>query len=138
MAEINLENPDYPNGHMTFISFDDADRVLPRAAEVVSELLNKWNTNVVFISLTGRSEALKALVKNESKVARLHTVDQKNPTPDVILRKARGLVNRHFVRAIVLEGVPISPQHADEWHDRFKHWSRPHEIFIGPCADEDF
>lgn len=138
MAEINLENPDYPSGHMTFISFDEVDRVLPRAAEIVSELLNKWNTNVVFISLTGRSEALRALVKNESEIARLYTIDQKNPDPDVILRKARGLVNRHFVRAIVLEGIPISPQRADEWHDRFKHWSRTHEIFIGPCADEDF
>ena len=135
MAEINLENPDYPSGHMTFISFDEVDRVLPRAAEIVSELLNKWNTNVAFISLTGRSESLRALVKNESRVAQLYTIDQKNPTPEVILRKARGLVNRHFVRAIVLEGVPISPQRADEWHNRFKHWSRSHEIFIGPCAD---
>ena len=131
MAEIYLENPAYENGHMTFIGIDEVDRVLPRAAEIVSELLNKWNTNVVFISLTGRSEALQALVKNESKVAQLHTIDQKELDPDVILRKARGMVNRHFVRAIVLEGVPISPQRADEWHNRFKHWSRSHEIFIG-------
>ena len=135
MAEIFLENPDYQNGWISFFGYDDADAVLPRAAEIVSEFLNKWNTNVVFISLTGRCEALKALVKNESRVARLHTVDQKNPDPDVILRKARGMVNRRFVRAIVLEGVPINPENIDEWRGRFRHWTRTHQVVIGVMDD---
>ena len=135
MAEIYLENPDYQNGWISFIGYDDLDAVLSRAAEIVSEFLNKWNTNVVFISLTGRSEALKALVKNESKVARLYTVDQKNPDPNVILRKARGMVNRRFVRAIVLEGVPINPENIDEWRGRFRHWTRTHQVVIGVMDD---
>ena len=135
MAEIFLENPDYQNGWISFIGYDDVDAVLPRAAEIVSEFLNKWNTNVVFISLTGRGEALKALVKNESKVARLYTVDQKNPDPNVILRKARGMVNRRFVRAIVLEGVPINPENIDEWRGRFRHWTRTHQVVIGVMDD---
>ena len=136
MAEIITVNPDYENGRMQFIGYDCEERVLPRAAEVVSELLNKWNTNVAFISLTGRSEALKQLVKNESKVARLFALDQKNPDPYVILRKAHGMVNRRFVRAIVLEGVPINPQTIEEWQKHFKHWSRTHEIIIGVCDDK--
>ena len=131
MAEIFLENPDYQNGWISFFGYDDADAVLPRAAEIVSEFLNKWNTNVVFISLTGRGEALKALVKNESKVARLYTVDQKNPDPDVILRKALGMVNRRFVRAVVLEGIPLSPKTVEEWGKRFKRWTRTHQVIIG-------
>ena len=135
MAEIYLENPDYQNGWISFIGYDDLDAVLSRAAEIVSEFLNKWNTNVVFISLTGRSEALKALVKNESKVARLYTVDQKNPDPDVILRKARGMVNRRFVRAVVLEGVPINPESIDEWRGRFRNWTRTHQVVIGVMDD---
>ena len=135
MADIFLENPDYENGHMHFIGYDDAERVLPHAAEIVTELLNKWNTNVAFISLTCRSEALKALVKNESKVARLYTVDQKNADPNVILRKARGMVNRRFVRAIVLEGVSFTPQTVDLWYKHFRHWSQTHEIIIGVCDD---
>ncbi len=135
MAEIYLENPDYQNGWISFIGYDDLDAVLSRAAEIVSEFLNKWNTNVVFISLTGRSEALKALVKNESKVARLYTVDQKNPDPNVILRKARGMVNRHFVRAIVLEGVPFNPESIDDWRGRFRHWTRTHQVVIGVMDD---
>ena len=135
MAEIFLENPDYQNGWISFIGYDDVDAVLPRAAELVSEFLNKWNTNVAFISLTGRSEALKALVKNESKVARLYTVDQKNPDPNVILRKARGMVNRRFVRAIVLEGVPFNPECIDDWRGRFRHWTRTHQVVIGVMDD---
>jgi hypothetical protein len=137
MAEIFIENPDYENGRMSFFGFDEAEKVLPCAAEVVSELLNKWNTNVVFISLTSRSEALKALVKNESKVARLYTIDQKNPDPDVILRKARGMVNRRFVRAIVLEGITINPQQIEEWQEHFKHWSCTHEIILGVCESDE-
>ena len=135
MAEIYLENPDYQNGWIRFIEYDDLDADLSRAAEIVSEFLNKWNTNVVFISLTGRSEALKALVKNESKVARLYTVDQKNPDPNVILRKARGMVNRRFVRAVVLEGVPINPEGIDEWRGRFRNWTRTHQVVIGVMDD---
>ena len=135
MAEIFLENPDYQNGWISFFGYDDADAVLPRAAEIVSEFLNKWNTNVVFISLTGRCDALEALVMNESRVARLYTVDQKNPDPDVILRKARGMVNRRFVRAIVVEGVPINPENLDEWRGRFRHWTRTHQVVIGVMDD---
>ena len=135
MAEIFLENPDYPNGWISFFGYDDADSVLPRAAQIVSDFLNKWNTNVVFISLTGRSEDLKALVKNESRVARLFTVDQKNPDPSVILRKARGMVNRRFVRTIVLEGVSINPEIIDEWRERFRQWTRSHQVIIGVIDD---
>ena len=135
MAEIYLENPDYQNGWISFIGYDDLDAVLSRAAEIVSEFLNKWNTNVVFISLTGRSEVLKALVKNESKVARLYTVDQKNPDPNVILRKARGMVNRRFVRAVVLEGVLFNPESIDDWRGRFRRWTRTHQVVIGVMDD---
>ena len=131
MAEIFLENPDYQNGWISFFGYDDADAVLPRAAEIVSEFLNKWNTNVAFISLTGLSEALKALVKTESRVARLYTVDQKNPDPNVILRKARGMVNRRFVRAVVLEGIPLSPKTVEEWGKRFKRWTLTHQVIVG-------
>ena len=135
MAEIYLENPDYQNGWISFFGYDDVDAVLPRAAEIVSEFLNKWTTTVAFISLTGRSEALKALVKNESKVARLYTVDQRNPDPNVILRKVRGMVNRRFVRAIVVEGVSLNPGTIEDWSGRFRHWLRTHQIIIGVCDE---
>ena len=123
-------------GRMHFIGTENEDSVLTRSSEIVSEFLNKWNTNVVFISLTCRSESLKALVKNESAVARLYTIDQKNHDPNVILRKARGMVNRRFVRAIVVEGININPLSIQEWIDRFNYWRTTHEVIIGVCDDD--
>ena len=79
MAEIYLENPDYQNGWISFIGYDDLDAVLSRAAEIVSEFLNKWNTNVVFISLTGRSEALKATQKSDTWRHRLFKLKDGEP-----------------------------------------------------------
>lgn len=136
MAEIFTFNPDYENGHQHFFGLQNDDDVLAKSAEIVSELLNKWNTSVAFISLTCRGEALRALVNNESAVAKLFTVDQKNQTPSVILRKARGMVNRQFVRAIVIEGVPINPQSVDLWWDSFRGWKTTHEIIIGVVDDD--
>ena len=76
MAEIFLENPDYQNGWISFIGYDDVDAVLPRAAEIVSEFLNKWNTNCAYITLTGNEGALRRRIRNRSTVANLHTVTQ--------------------------------------------------------------
>lgn len=45
--------------------------------------------------------------------------------------------NHFFICAIVLDGVSVSPQRVDEWHEHFKRWSRTHKIFIGLCAEED-
>lgn len=48
--------------------------------------------------------AVKA-VDNKSSVARLYTIIQKNHDLNVILRKAQGMVNCKFVRAIVIEAL---------------------------------
>lgn len=137
MAEILLDNPDYESGHMHFYGYVSDDDVLAHSAEIVMKFLNKWNTSVAFFSLSCRSETLRDLVKNESATtARLYTVDQKNPDPNVILRNAQGMVNRKFVRAIVIEGIPMKPQAAKQWYDRFKYWRTTHEVIIGVTDDE--
>ena len=136
MAEILLDNPDYESGHMHFYGYMSDDDVLAHSAEIVMEFLNKWNTSVAFFSLSCRSETLRDLVKNESATARLYTVDQKNPDPNVILRKAQGMVNRKFVRAIVIEGIPMNLQAAEQWYDRFKYWRTTHEVIIGVTDDD--
>lgn len=108
MAEehIYYQIPGFETGAIEHIRTTDENQTLFLAAQEISELLNRWNTNVAFFSLSCRCEDLKQLVKNESATARLHTVDQKNPDLNVILRKAQGMVNRKFVRAIVIEGLP--------------------------------
>ena len=106
MAEIINQIPGHEIGAVEQFLTDDEVYTLFMAAQEVSELLNQWNTNVAFFSLSSRSEGLKALVDNKSSIARLYTVNQKNPDLNVILRKAQGMVNRKFVRAIVIEGLP--------------------------------
>ena len=108
MAEKYILNqiPGFEIGAVEHIRTADEIQTLFLAAQEVSELLNQWNTNVAFFSLSGRSEGLKQFVENKSAVARLFTVNQNNPDFNVILRKAQGMVNRKFVRAIVIEGLP--------------------------------
>ena len=104
------EIPGFENGCVQRFGSETEERSLNVAAELISELLNKWNTNVAFFSLTGHGERMGDLVKNESSFARLYTIDQKNRDIRVIIRKAKGLVNRKFVRAVIIEGMSFEEE----------------------------
>ena len=136
--EILNQIPGFEIGAVEHIRTTDEVASLFYAAQEISELLNDWNTNVAFFSLTGRSEALKGLVDNRSSVARLYTIDQKNPDLQVILRKARGMVNRRFVRAIVIEGVPGTLD-ADTQR-LLENWAKPLgcTIVLSSVVDESY
>ena len=136
--EILNQIPGFEIGAVEHIRTTDEVASLFYVAQEISELLNDWNTNVAFFSLTGRSEALKGLVDNRSSVARLYTIDQKNPDLQVILRKARGMVNRRFVRAIVIEGVPGTLD-ADTQR-LLENWAKPLgcTIVLSSVVDESF
>jgi hypothetical protein len=115
MAEIINQIPGFEKGVVQYVSATDEVSALFLAAQMVSDLLNKWNTNVAVFSLTGRCDALQGLIKNESSVAKIYSVNQKNPNLQVVLRKAQGMVNRKFVRAIVLEGLPEPDAVGQRW-----------------------
>lgn len=106
MAEIINHIPGYENGTVRYLNGIDEVNALFLIAQMASGILNDYNTNVAVFSLTSRSSALQELVNNTSAVARLFTVNQRNPNLQVILRKARGMVNRKFVRVIFIEGLP--------------------------------
>ena len=106
MAEIINQIPGFEKGSVQRICATDEVSALFLVAQVVSDLLSKWNTNIAFFSLTGRCDALQSLVKKESSIAKIYPVNQKNPNLQVILRKAQGMVNRKFVRVIFIEGLP--------------------------------
>lgn len=115
MAEIIYQIPGFENGCVQRIGCYTEERSLIVAAEHVSELLNKWNTNVAVFSLNGHGERLRELVKNESSFARLYTIDQKNHDIGIIIRKIKGLVNRKFVRAVLIEGKPFNEEIPWRW-----------------------
>lgn len=104
--EIINQIPGYEKGKVQYVGATDEVSALFLSAQMVSDLLNRWNTTTAFFSATGRSAALLELVKNSSATARLIAADQKNGKLGAILRKAVGMANRRSVRAIVIEGVP--------------------------------
>ncbi len=115
MAEIINQIPGFDNGVVQYLSATDEVSALFLCAQMVSDILNKWNTNIAFFSLTGRCDALQSLVKNESSIAKIYPVNQKNPNLQVILRKAQGMVNRKFVRVIFIEGLPDLDAVGQRW-----------------------
>ena len=106
MADYLEQIPGFEKGTVQCVCATDAEGALYLGAQMVSDLLSKWFTNVAFFSLLGHADALQALVQNTAGFTRLHAVDQKNPDLKVILQKAQGMVNRKFVRAVIIEGLP--------------------------------
>ena len=115
MAEIINQIPGFEKGTVHYVSATDEVDALFLAAQMVSDLLNKWNSNVAFFSCTGRSEGLINLVKNESSVARLHTVSQRNKALQVLLRKAAGIAHRRAVHYFIIEGLPPQDAIGKRW-----------------------
>ncbi|MBR0314638.1 MAG: hypothetical protein IJK39_05890 [Bacteroidales bacterium] len=118
MAEVITQIPGYEKGTVQTVVASDEEGAIVLSAQVVSDLLNKWNTTVAFFSLTSRSEKLLELVNNQSSVARLFTVNQKNHSFPVIENKARGMVHSKFVRAVVIEGLPEQDLNHQYWLHR--------------------
>ena len=139
MAEVIFnEIPGFEKGAVEHLRTTTTENVLDNLAREISEILNKWNTSVAFFSLTENSEALKARVKNNSATARLYTVDQKNPDINVILRKAQGMVNRRFVRAIAIEGLPGELD--DSAQRLLEEWTKSHNctMLLGSRVEESY
>ena len=130
MAEIINQIPGFENGILQYVSTTDEVSALFLAAQMASDLLDKWNTNIAFFSLTGRCEALQELVKADTGIARLYPVNQKNPSLQVILRKAQGMVNRKFVRTIVIEGLPDPDAVGKRWLEQFAKSNKVSVIII--------
>ena len=127
MAEqIIYQIPGYENGLVHYVSTTDEVSAIFLAAQIVSDLLNKWNTNVAFVSYTGRCQILIDFVDNKSEVARLHTVNQKNKQLQVLISKTQGMTNRKSVRQFVIEGMPgldASAKRRLEQHAKSSHSS---------------
>ena len=113
--EIITQIPGFDNGTVWFLEGIDEINALFQIGQMATEILNKYNTNVAVISATCRSAAIQDLIKNESGVAKLYTVNQKNQNLQVILRKIKGMINRKFVRVIFIEGLPEQDAVGKRW-----------------------
>ena len=125
MAEIITQIPGYEKGLVQRISATDEVSSSFLVAQMADILRQKWNTSVLCISLDGHKEAIESLIPQEKAVGNVYVLDQKNHDFEVVLRKATGIVNRRFVRALIVSGAERlttktykdKPEKGREWID---------------------
>ena len=105
MAEIINQIPGYEKGRVQRITATDEVSESFIVAQMADDLRKKWNTSVLCISLDGHKIAIESLIPQEKAVGTVYVLDQKNPEFDVVLRKATGIINRRFVRALIISGA---------------------------------
>lgn len=123
MAEFINQIPGYEKGRVQRITATDEVSESFIVAQMADNLRKKWNTSVLCISLDGHKKAIESLIPGENTVGRVYVLDQKNPTFEVVLRKAEGIINRRFVRALIISGAERlttktdteSPEKSLEW-----------------------
>ena len=105
MAEIITQIPGFEKGRVQRIYATDDVSESFLVAQMADILRQKWNTSVLCISLDGHKEAIESLITQEKAVGNIYVLDQKNPTLDIVLRKAKGIMNRRFIRALIISGA---------------------------------
>ena len=105
MAEIINEIPGFEKGRVQHISATDEVSESFIVAQMADVLRKKWYTSVLCISLDGHKETIESLIPQEKAVSTVYVLNQKNPEFEVVLRKAIGIINRRFVRALIISGA---------------------------------
>ena len=105
MTEIINQIPGYENGRVQRINAADEVSESFIVAHMATDLRKKWNTSVLCMSLDGHKDAIESLITQEKAVGNVYIMDQKNPTLEVVIRKATGIINRRFVRAVIISGA---------------------------------
>ena len=86
MEDIRTEIPNFERGSVEQLRTPVEKTALLYTARWINELLNKWNTNCAYITLTGNEGALRRRIRNRSTVAKLHTVTQESPELSEIIK----------------------------------------------------
>jgi len=105
MAEFINQIPGYEKGRVQRVIATDEVSESFIVAQMADDLRKKWNTSVLCISLDGHKEAIESLIPREKAVGTVYVLNQKNPEFDVVLRKSTGIINRRFVRALIISGA---------------------------------
>ena len=125
MAEFINQIPGYEKGRVQRINATDEVSESFIVAQMADDLRKKWNTSVLCVSLDGHKEAIESLIPQEKAVGNVYVLNQKNPEFEVVLRKAEGIINRRFVRALIISGAERlttrtfkdKPEKGREWID---------------------
>ena len=123
MAEIINQIPGYEHGRVQRINATDEVSESFILAQMAADLRKKWNTSVLCISLDGHKEDIETLIPQEKAVGTIYVLDQKNPEFEVVLRKATGIINRRFVRALIISGAErLTAQNFKDCPQKGREW----------------
>ena len=125
MAEFINQIPGYEKGRVQRINATDEVSESFIVAQMAADLRKKWNISVLCISLDGHKEVIESLIPQENAVGSVYVLNQKNPEIEVVLRKATGIINRRFIRALIISGAERlstkdykdKPEKGREWID---------------------
>ena len=104
MAEIIHQIPGYEKRLQRIVTTDEVSESFI-VAHMADDLRKKWNTSVLCISMDGNKEAIESLIPDDKAVGNVYVMNQKHPIIEVILRKVEGIINRRFVRALIISGA---------------------------------
>ena len=123
MAEIINQIPGYEKGRVQNINATDEVSESFIVAQMADDLRKKWNTSVLCISLDGHKEAIESLIPQDKAVGNIYVLDQKNPEFEVVLRKATGIINRRFVRDLIISGAErLATKYFKDSQDKGREW----------------
>lgn len=123
MAEFINQIPGYEKGRVQRITATDEVSESFIVAQMASDLRKKWNTSVLCISLDGHKEAIESLIPQEKAVGTVYVLNQKNPEFKVVLRKATGIINRRFVRALIISGAErLTAKYFQDHPEKGREW----------------
>lgn len=105
MAEIITQIPGFEKGRVQCIYATDEVSESFLVSQMADIIRQKWNTSVLCISLDGHKDDIESLIPKEKAIGNVYVLDQKNTTIDLVLRKAKGIINRRFIRALIISGA---------------------------------
>ena len=108
MEDIRTIIPNFEWGSVEQFCTTEEKTALFFTARWINKLLNEWNTNCAYITLTGNEGALRRRIRNRSTVAKLHTLTQQSPELPGIIQTIVDLEDSKFIRAFFIFGIADS------------------------------
>ena len=104
MSEYITQIPNLEKGKVYTINVSDSESAVNIVKELVHRLCVTYNTAVGYIGLNKHIDAVCEQCSDWKSAAVLNCIKQNNPDCGTIIRKMKGLYNRRFVRAFIIDG----------------------------------
>lgn len=92
--------------------------ITSKSATTTAELIHRYSStysfSIFYVSLNCNSSEILTLLPEKKTVGKILALDQKNPTPKVIARKAWTAMSKRFARFVIIDGAERLPDDEKE------------------------